>query len=378
MVKVLFIAPQPFFEWRGSPIRVGFNTQALAELGYAVELLTLPIGEKKKIPGVHINRVPNIFGLKKISIGPSFSKVLFDFLLLFKGVRLVSKNSYDIIHCEDSEAALMGIILKTVFKKPTIVNFHNRLSDNLRLHNCNALIGLGELVEHLLYSKSDSIIANSEELMQLLEKKHNVNDVTVVLDHIAANECEPNLSLPDSYVAYAGTSAPYQGVPLLLTAFRRVIKEFPDLKLVLIGEMSADVKKMAYDLGVNNNTTISGTLKIEETNYVLKRSLFNVIPRINGVQPGMKALHYLANGTPILATNLQCNTTFLKHGINAYLVEPYELSFAEGMLTLMRDATTRRELRKKILETAADQDIPKLLRKAVATAINRKRRDKAS
>jgi hypothetical protein len=32
MPRVLLIAPQPYFQWRGSPLRVRFNVQALAEL----------------------------------------------------------------------------------------------------------------------------------------------------------------------------------------------------------------------------------------------------------------------------------------------------------------------------------------------------------
>ena len=35
--KILFVSPQPFFQWRGSPIRVSFDVQALAELGFEVE-----------------------------------------------------------------------------------------------------------------------------------------------------------------------------------------------------------------------------------------------------------------------------------------------------------------------------------------------------
>ncbi len=66
MPKVLFISPQPFFEWRGSPIRVGFNIQALSELGYRVDLLTLPIGIERDVPGVKIIRVPNLLGMSRV------------------------------------------------------------------------------------------------------------------------------------------------------------------------------------------------------------------------------------------------------------------------------------------------------------------------
>ena len=54
--RVLFIASQPFFQWRGSPIRLGFDLMSLSQLGYEVEFLTLPIGEPREIPGVKIVR----------------------------------------------------------------------------------------------------------------------------------------------------------------------------------------------------------------------------------------------------------------------------------------------------------------------------------
>ena len=50
--RILFIASQPFFEKRGSPIRLGFDLLALSQLGYDVEFLTLPIGERRTVEGV--------------------------------------------------------------------------------------------------------------------------------------------------------------------------------------------------------------------------------------------------------------------------------------------------------------------------------------
>ena len=81
--KVLLISPQPFFQWRGSPIRVGFNAMALVENGYAVDLLTLPIGDEREIKGVRVIRVANPLGVKNIPIGPSPHKIICDILLLF-------------------------------------------------------------------------------------------------------------------------------------------------------------------------------------------------------------------------------------------------------------------------------------------------------
>ena len=65
--RTLFIASQPFFEWRGSPIRLGYDVRAIQENGYEVDFLTLPIGERRDVPGVRIIRAPNVFFAKQIS-----------------------------------------------------------------------------------------------------------------------------------------------------------------------------------------------------------------------------------------------------------------------------------------------------------------------
>ena len=43
-LRVLFLAPQPFFEVRGTPLAVLHLTRALAALGHEVDLLTFPQG----------------------------------------------------------------------------------------------------------------------------------------------------------------------------------------------------------------------------------------------------------------------------------------------------------------------------------------------
>ncbi len=59
---------------------------ALAEQGYKVDFLTLPVGDDKPIDGIRIVRVWNLFFVKNVPIGPSLIKAAFDVLLLFTGL----------------------------------------------------------------------------------------------------------------------------------------------------------------------------------------------------------------------------------------------------------------------------------------------------
>ena len=50
-LRILFLAPQPFFEVRGTPLAVLHMTRALVALGHEVDLLTFPQGEPAPTSG---------------------------------------------------------------------------------------------------------------------------------------------------------------------------------------------------------------------------------------------------------------------------------------------------------------------------------------
>ena len=122
--RVLFVSPQPFFEARGSSIRVKFNVMALTELGYQVDLLTLPIGNDEPSITARVIRVWNPFNAKTIPIGPSALKLWFDFLLILKGSYLVIRHRYAVLHGTE-EAGSICLLLSFLCKAKTIYEKHS-------------------------------------------------------------------------------------------------------------------------------------------------------------------------------------------------------------------------------------------------------------
>ena len=80
--SVLIVAPEPFYEDRGTPIAVGQLAAALATLEYRIELITYPIGDDVMLQGLRIERTANLPGLKHVPIGFSLRKVALDLLML--------------------------------------------------------------------------------------------------------------------------------------------------------------------------------------------------------------------------------------------------------------------------------------------------------
>ena len=191
MEKILFISPQPFFQWRGSPIRVNFNILALTELGYTVDLLTLPIGEDKEFENCRIIRVINPLFIKNIPIGPSLAKIFFDVLLFCKGFTLCMKNKYDVVHGVE-EAGIIGVVLAKCFRTKSIFEKH---SDTFSYRNGflkNCLLSLYAKIEKLIVRLSDAVICTGKGLVSQVEKMGYPTRVFHIFD-IPSSLQEPSL-----------------------------------------------------------------------------------------------------------------------------------------------------------------------------------------
>ncbi len=57
-MRILMIAPQPFFQPRGTPFSEFYRARAMTELGHEVDMITYPIGEDVNMPGLNI--IPNL------------------------------------------------------------------------------------------------------------------------------------------------------------------------------------------------------------------------------------------------------------------------------------------------------------------------------
>ena len=76
-LRILFLAPQPFFEVRGTPLAVLHMTRALAALGHEVDLLTFPQGEAAPADGVRHRRSLRL-PVGRVKAGPSLAKMALD------------------------------------------------------------------------------------------------------------------------------------------------------------------------------------------------------------------------------------------------------------------------------------------------------------
>src|SRR5690348_8887562 len=155
-MRMLMIAPQPFFEPRGAPLCVNQHIQALLELGYEIDLITYPLGQNLSHPNLHIYRAPAIPFLKKVKPGPSLAKIPLDLSVLFKSFQMLRQNRYHYI-CAHEEAALLGILLASIFDCKLLYYMHCNLAE---LISQNSLIfRCAETVQRFMVRKVDAVVA---------------------------------------------------------------------------------------------------------------------------------------------------------------------------------------------------------------------------
>ena len=87
IVRILMIAPEPFFEPRGTPFSEFHRIRALTALGHQVDLVTYPFGQDVTMPGLRVFRCLRPPFVRRVKIGPSLAKLPLDALLALTALR---------------------------------------------------------------------------------------------------------------------------------------------------------------------------------------------------------------------------------------------------------------------------------------------------
>lgn len=351
--KVLFMNSQPFFQWRGSPIRVGFDVLALAQLGYDVDFLTLPLGERKPVEGVNIIRVPNLFLARNIAIGPSFLKACFDVLILFKGLALMLRRKYAVIHCVEDTGPI-GVLLAALTGADLVFEKHSDPVSYNKGAIRNAIMWLYSKVEAFSARRADAVICTGPGLVRQVQQLRTGKPVYHIFDIPSSLvQADPArtaaargklVRVPDEVVVtYVGSFAVYQGVDLLFEAMPHVVAQCPNARFVVIGGSPAEVEARTGWLrqrGIEANVTWTGKIPPDELADYLAASDILLSPRLSGVNTPLKVLDYLKAGKAIVATDTESNRLLLDQD-TAVMVAADPESFAAGIIALIRDPGLR-------------------------------------
>ncbi len=358
-MKTLMIAPQPFFQPRGTPFSVLHRLKALSKLGYEIDLLTYPIGEDVRIEKVRITRTASVPFIKNVAIGPSGPKVVLDAVLYAKAVSMLRKGNYDLLHTHE-EAGFMGIRLARKFKLLHLYDMHSSLPQ--QLHNFaysknKLLVSVFDWLENRTIESAHAVITICPELWNYVTDKfpHKYNKLieNVADNSIVFGEQKPDPQFRSKFdingeavILYTGTFEPYQGLDLLVQASPKVVEKQKNVRFLVVGgkpEQVEQYKARVAEAGTSDYFVFTGQRPPEEIPAFMNMADILVSPRIEGNNTPLKIYSYLRSGVPIVATEHLTHTQVLNKDV-AVLTAIEPADFARGIVKVLEDEKYRQSI----------------------------------
>jgi glycosyltransferase involved in cell wall biosynthesis len=347
-MHILMIAPEPFFEPRGTPFSEFHRIRALTTLGHTVDLVTYPFGRDVEMPGLRIFRCLRPPFIHHVKIGPSWAKAPLNTALALTAFRLALTRRYDAVHSHE-EGGGIGVAIAALRRIPHLYDMHSSLPQQVENFDHPGRAWLTPVLgwlERLMIRRSRVVIVICPDLETTVRGIRR--DVpTVLIENAPGSGDAPtagtgaairaSLGLaPSTPVAlYTGTFEHYQGLDLAYAAMKIVAARRPDARLLLVGGDAAQIaaaRKEVAALGLESSVLFTGQRPAEEIPAYLDAATILLSPRSTGTNTPLKIYQYLRSGRPIVATNLRTHTQVLSPDI-ALLADPTPAAFAAAILS---------------------------------------------
>lgn len=348
--RVLVVAPQPFYEDRGTPICVRQVVEALTQLGHRVDILTYPIGQNLGSAAVAVHRSSNPFRISNVPVGFSLRKLLLDSTLVIRLRQLLASGRYDAVHAVE-EAAFPAALWGPKFGVPVIYDMHSSMAEQMGsltpFRN-----GIGRRffggMERWLLDRASLVVSSAglarrvreiSPAARIREWRFSSEIAPVEPLQVAALRESLRIAPHQRVVLYSGTFERYQGLRTLLAAIPQVLAENPDAVFVLVGvdgeQAAVRIQRVAKAIPGERLRLVSRQPRHSIPTYFAMADVL-VSPRLFGGNLPLKIFDYMAAGRPIVATDIPSHRSVLTDQ-RAVLVSTDPGALGHAISSLLRD-----------------------------------------
>jgi len=373
-LRILMVAPQPFFRARGTPLSVVHRIRALARLGHSVDLVTYPFGEDPGVERLTIHRAARPPFVRDVAIGPSPAKVALDVTLLALAMRLADSGRYDLLHTHE-EAGLAGHRIARRRGMPHLYDMHSSLPQqfsNFGRYQWRPVIWAFERLERAAVFNADGLIVVYPGLERHVRGMGYTGPVAVIENTLdfdrgpsapgEAEDLRRHLGLgPGPVVLYAGTLEAYQGMDLLVKAVALLARRESAIpaatRFVSVGgtpDQARSLEELAAREGVSDRMVVVPMVPPQDVFKYYDLADVLVTCRTRGTNTPLKIYQYLRAGKPIVATAIESHTQVLDEEV-AELVPPTSDGIAAGIERVLAEPARASSLARAAAARAAER-----------------------
>ena len=364
-LRILMIAPTPYFSDRGCHVRIYEEARALCSLGHDVRIVTYHIG--RDMPGIPVTRIPAIPWYTKLEAGPSWHKLYLDLLLIYKSVPLAFNFRPHIIHSHLHEGLFIGYFLKKLFKTALILDYQGSLTGECVDHGffkaSSLMARIFRRLERMINNFADRIVTSSSAGVSELITNWGIppERVIPVIDGVDTDIFQPlpqhegrqQTGIPANIpvVAYLGILSRYQGSDLLLDCISILKAREIQAHFLIMGFPCERYKSAAIARGISDMITFTGKIEYSSAPLLLSAADIAISPKLSLTEANGKLFNYMACALPTVVFDTPVNREVLGDtGVYARYGEAQDM--ADKIINLLQDHETRRLSSKRTREKA--------------------------
>jgi L-malate glycosyltransferase len=272
--------------------------------------------------------------------------------------RAARRTGAEVVHANSIRAGVMVALARQLGLPATVVHVHDALPHDL----------VAGLVRRLVQSGSDAVITISDYTTRNFndprwaERGHllyNPLDLRRFdAERLGRSEARARLGIPLDVplIGVVAQITPWKGQDLAIRAVANLVSEFPNLRLLIIGEPKFVEKATRYDnrryyqwlrslvwaLDLSEHVEFCG----EREDIVTITRALDVLAAPSWEEPfGRSIIEAMAMETPVVATNVGGPAEYIADGIEGLILPPRDLSaWTTAFARLLRDEGLRDRL----------------------------------
>jgi len=307
------IAPCPFPVNHGTPGSIREIVQKQVRRGHDVHVITYPLSDRVEMdPRVKLHRVAMLGRSRRIQVGPTWRRPLWDFLAVLKLIGVGRREKIELVHAYNYEGALIGWCACLVLRVPLVFTTFNTMEDELPSYEFLPrwiAEPFSRFLDRRVPPLADRVIAISGELVDFLLdlgiEPERIDEIPMGIDP-AEIEGGDGDAIRERYgigdaplVVYAGLLNIFQRIDILLDAWVDVVQEVPEARLLLAANyLEPDdpdrLNAHCARAGIADSVVLTDERPFEEVKDFLAAADITVVPRPNCPGVPIKMLNYLA------------------------------------------------------------------------------------
>ncbi len=280
-----------------------------------------------------------------------------DLIAIFQIFRLVKKYKITLVHTHSSKAGVIGRIAAKLGGVKIIVHtihgfsFHDFMNRGRR----TAFIFLERLMARitdalLLVSKKEKKIATELKIIpkKYLETIYNGVDYLPFADLVNRINLRKTLNFSDRdfVIGFSGRFSQQKALHILIESFSIINKEFPETRLLLVGDglLKNQLEAQAKKLNIIDKIRITG-FKNDVAQFYKIMDVFVMTSLWEGLSRSLVEAMYAK--LPVIATDVGGTADAVRDGETGWLIKPND---AQVLVIALREAIRYPDLRKKMGE----------------------------